>query len=186
MKEETTFAQLNGKSVVTNVIAATPDYIKSLADSGNYVQAWIDADGEPSKRYNYPLIGFSYNKEANAFVPPCPGAGYELDTKTYRWVPTPTNISSQTLDIAALRLAKVTYLSVKTTNDMLTDESRAALTSYVAKISGIASTAQAAIAMGEAYQPVFPPEPTLNTNAPVLKGVGEPVVLQFKPDTVEQ
>lgn len=182
----TPFAQVDKNSFVVNIILATQTYVDKLPKDFSYVQAWEDADGQKDKRYNYPRIGYTYDSVAGAFIAPCPGANYVLDTNTYKWVLSTTGATLHTLNTAALRLAKVTFLTVPTTNAMLTDESREALNSYIAKVTIIASTAQAALSRGEAYQPEFPPETTLNTNAPVFKGVGAPVVLQFKPDTVER
>ena len=48
--------------------------------------------GEPSEdqakafRYNYAGIGFTYDPDADAFIPPKPHEDATLDTDTYTWV----------------------------------------------------------------------------------------------------
>jgi hypothetical protein len=37
-------------------------------------------------RGNYAGIGYTYNEQLDAFVPPCPGEGWTLDAATASWV----------------------------------------------------------------------------------------------------
>lgn len=42
--------------------------------------------GKPHIRYNYAGIGFTYNEQNDAFIPPKPdGEGWVLNTTTYLW-----------------------------------------------------------------------------------------------------
>jgi len=37
-------------------------------------------------RGNYAAIGHLYREELDAFIPPCPGEGFTLDSETFTWV----------------------------------------------------------------------------------------------------
>lgn len=87
---------------VLQVIVAEQEFIDSFTDTspGKWIQCsynthsgihWDPETGEPSSdqskalRYNFPNLGWLYDKEADAFYPPCPGEGYVLNTTTYMW-----------------------------------------------------------------------------------------------------
>lgn len=38
-------------------------------------------------RYNYPAVGFTYDEENDAFIPPKPYKGWILNTNTFNWEP---------------------------------------------------------------------------------------------------
>lgn len=38
-------------------------------------------------RGNYAGVGYTYNDELDAFLPPCPGEGWTIDEATFSWVP---------------------------------------------------------------------------------------------------
>jgi hypothetical protein len=44
------------------------------------------AGGSPY-RGNYAGVGYSYNEQLDAFIPPCPGEGWTIDEATFSWVP---------------------------------------------------------------------------------------------------
>lgn len=46
-----------------------------------------DGNNDPS---NSPEIGYTYDSDRNAFIPPCPMEGYILDELTITWKPDPT------------------------------------------------------------------------------------------------
>jgi hypothetical protein len=83
---EITFARINAKALVVNVIVADQDHIDSLPDSDSWVQTWGDANGEPAKAYNYAGIGFKYDAVNNAFIAPQPYPSWSLDAK-FQWQP---------------------------------------------------------------------------------------------------
>ena len=107
------FARVD-QGLVTQVIVAEEEFISSMTDTspGEWIQCSYNTHGgihyykdqagnfEKSKdqskslRYNYPSVGWLYDKEADAFYPPCPGDGYELDTNTYTWKSIESKISS--------------------------------------------------------------------------------------------
>ena len=82
---------INGK--VIRVIVAEPDFINSgkVGNPENWIETFIDR----SKGYNYAGIGFSYDKDANAFIPEKPVPEAVLDTKKFNWViPEPAAVLS--------------------------------------------------------------------------------------------
>lgn len=102
------FAEINLNNIVTQVIVADQEFINSGA-VGNPA-LWLQTsyntrggihygpDGKPdggiALRKNYAGIGFSYNLELDAFIPPQPYPSWILDTNTCLWnapVPYPTD-----------------------------------------------------------------------------------------------
>ncbi len=111
--------------VVTQVIVAEPEFFDTFVDSspGQWIQTSYNTrggvhynpeTGEPSAdqskalRKNYAGIGYSYNAQRDAFIPPKPFASWLLDDQTCLWqapAPYPTdggrytwNEASQTWD----------------------------------------------------------------------------------------
>lgn len=102
------FAEINSNNIVTRVIVAEQDFIDSGA-VGNPV-FWIQTsyntrggvhygpDGKPdggvALRKNYAGIGFIYDANRNAFIPPKPYQSWLLDEESCLWnapVPYPTD-----------------------------------------------------------------------------------------------
>lgn len=93
------FARIVG-GVVQQVIVAEQEYIDAMTatEPGEWIQCSYNSrgglhfgeNGDPSGknhlRYNYPSVGWLYEKDADAFYTPSPGDGWELDTTTYTWV----------------------------------------------------------------------------------------------------
>jgi hypothetical protein len=91
---------LNG--VVTQVIVAEPEFFETFVDStpGEWIQTsyntrqgvhYNSQTGEPSSdqtkalRKNYAGVGYSYNTELDAFIPPKPFASWVLDETIGDW-----------------------------------------------------------------------------------------------------
>lgn len=102
---------LSGK--VTQVIVAEPEVIESgvFGDPSNWVQTSYNtrANAHPSNtplRYNYAVVGGTYDPVADAFYSPQPYPSWILDTTTYGWkapVPYPeTSTEPLVWDEAAL------------------------------------------------------------------------------------
>jgi hypothetical protein len=79
--------------IVTQVIVADQDVI----DTGLFGTGWIQTsyntsggqhpEGRPLRK-NYAGIGFTYDAQRDAFIPPQPeGSGWTLDEETCLWVP---------------------------------------------------------------------------------------------------
>ena len=88
--------------LVTQVIVAEAEFFETFVDDspGDWVQTSYNTHGgihynpetgEPSEnqskalRKNYAGIGFTYNKELDAFIPPKPFASWILDEETCLW-----------------------------------------------------------------------------------------------------
>ena len=82
--------------IVTAVIVAEQDFINSLNDSNSYVQtsyntrAGVHELGGTPLRKNFAGIGFTYDTERDAFIPPKPYTSWILNESTCLWnSPTP-------------------------------------------------------------------------------------------------
>jgi hypothetical protein len=84
--------------IVTQVIVAEPEFFDTFVDSspGNWIQTSYNTYGGEHKlggtplRKNYAGIGFTYNSELDAFIPPQPFESWTLDNNTCLWLaPTP-------------------------------------------------------------------------------------------------
>jgi len=97
------FAQVNEKGRVTQVVVADDDKHDWLVENlgGEWIQTSYNTRGNvhydpvsglPSSdqskalRYNYAGIGFTYDEERDAFIPPKPSEDAVLDEDTCLWV----------------------------------------------------------------------------------------------------
>ena len=86
--------------IVTQVIVAEPEFFNTFVDSspGEWIQTSYntrggihygpnsnEADGGVSLRKNYAGIGFTYDKDRDAFIPPKPYASWTLDEASCLW-----------------------------------------------------------------------------------------------------
>jgi hypothetical protein len=86
----THFAKVEN-GIVTNVIVAEQDVI----DSGLFGDGWVQtsyntygnqhANGGTPLRKNFAGIGFTYDEQNDAFIPPKPYASWTLNQNTYLW-----------------------------------------------------------------------------------------------------
>jgi hypothetical protein len=82
---------LNG--VVTQVIVAEPEFFDTFVDSspGQWIQTSYNThggqhpEGRPLRK-NFAGIGYTYDAERDAFIPPKPEGDYALDEETCLWV----------------------------------------------------------------------------------------------------
>jgi hypothetical protein len=82
---------LNG--IVTQVIVAEPEFFDTFVDStpGEWIQTSYNThggqhpEGRPLRK-NFAGIGFTYDRERDAFIPPKPEGDYALDEETCLWV----------------------------------------------------------------------------------------------------
>jgi hypothetical protein len=78
---------------VTQVIVAEQDFFNTFVDStpGEWIQTSYNTYGGEHKlggtplRKNYAGIGFTYNRELDAFIPPKPFDSWVLNTDTCLW-----------------------------------------------------------------------------------------------------
>lgn len=85
--------------VVTQVIVAEPEFFESFVDTspGQWVQTSYNTiggvhfgnDGQPDGgtplRMNYAGVGYAYDKERDAFIPPKPFPSWALNADTCLW-----------------------------------------------------------------------------------------------------
>jgi hypothetical protein len=82
---------LNG--LVTQVIVAEPEFFETFVDSspGEWIQTSYNTHGGQHKlggtplRKNYAGIGFTYDSQRDAFIPPKQYASWILDEETCLW-----------------------------------------------------------------------------------------------------
>ncbi len=95
--------------IVTQVIVAEPEFFDTFVDStpGEWIQTSYNTrggvhyapnsnepDGGVALRKNYAGIGFTYDKDRDAFIPPQPYASWTLDEASCLWeapVPMPAD-----------------------------------------------------------------------------------------------
>ena len=84
---------------MTQVIVAEPEFFQTFVDSspGAWLQTSYNTrgnvhygqDGQPdggvALRGNYAGVGYSYDAQADAFIPPQPYASWVLSPKTFLW-----------------------------------------------------------------------------------------------------
>lgn len=79
--------------VVTQVIVAEPEFFETFVDSspGEWIQTsyntrgGVHLNGGTPLRKNYAGIGFTYDRERDAFIPPKPYASWVLNEDTCLW-----------------------------------------------------------------------------------------------------
>lgn len=87
---------------VTQVIVAEPEFFNTFIDSspGEWIQTsyntrgGVHVNGGTPLRKNYAGIGYSYDKERDAFIPPQPFPSWTLNEDTCLWeapVPMPSD-----------------------------------------------------------------------------------------------
>jgi hypothetical protein len=82
---------LNG--LVVNVIVAEAEFFETFIDSspGEWIQTsyntcgGVHTQGGTPLRKNYASVGYSYDHELDAFIPPKPYASWILDKETCLW-----------------------------------------------------------------------------------------------------
>ena len=79
--------------IVTQVIVAEPEFFDTFVDTspGEWVQTSYNThggqhpEGRPLRK-NFAGIGFTYDRERDAFIPPKPEGDCALDEETCLWV----------------------------------------------------------------------------------------------------
>ena len=104
--------------VVSQVIVAEPEFFDTFVDSspGEWVQTsynthgGVHANGGTPLRKNYAGIGFTYDKERDAFIPPKPFPSWVLNENTCLWdapIPYPQDGKVYKWDEATLNWVEV-------------------------------------------------------------------------------
>lgn len=79
--------------LVTQVIVAEPEFFETFVDTspGEWIQTsyntqgGVHTQGGTPLRKNYAGIGFTYDREKDAFIPPQPYPSWILDEETCLW-----------------------------------------------------------------------------------------------------
>jgi len=77
--------------IVTQVIVAEQEFIDTLPDAESWVQTSYNTrggqhpEGRPLRK-NYAGIGYTYDEDRDAFIPPKPYASWLLDEDTCFWI----------------------------------------------------------------------------------------------------
>ena len=91
------FAKVLGDKVI-NVIVAEPEFFDTFVDSspGNWIQTsyntfrGVHQLGGTPLRKNFASVGYTYDAQRDAFIPPKPFASWTLNENTCDWdAPTP-------------------------------------------------------------------------------------------------
>jgi hypothetical protein len=80
---------------VTQVIVAEPEFFETFVDTspGEWIQTsynthgGVHTQGGTPLRKNYAGIGFTYNRDKDAFIPPKPYQSWVLNEETCLWNP---------------------------------------------------------------------------------------------------
>ena len=78
------YAKVNN-GIVEQVIVAEADFFTTFVDSSP--GAWIQTSYDGSFRKNYASIGYTYDEERDAFIPPQPFDSWILNDDTCRYDP---------------------------------------------------------------------------------------------------
>ena len=84
------FAKINAQGIVEQVIVAEQQFIDTLPDKTSWVQTSYNTsggkhpEGKPLRK-NYAGIGFTYDPQRDAFMPPKPYSSWTLNEQTCNW-----------------------------------------------------------------------------------------------------
>jgi len=80
------YAKIVNQKVV-NVIKADADFFDTFVDDspGDWIEAFSDAGGDSTKKYNFCGVGDNYDASATAFYSIKPYPSWTLNTTTYTW-----------------------------------------------------------------------------------------------------
>lgn len=94
------WAQINDENIVTQVIVIKNSLSDTEAEAWlveNVGGTWlktsyntfgnVHSEGGVPLRANFAGVGFTYNPDADVFIPPAPYASWILNTETYLWDP---------------------------------------------------------------------------------------------------
>lgn len=87
------FAEIDENNKVVRVIVADQEFINSgaVGDPKKWIQTsyntnkGVHVGGGVPLRKNYAGVGYTYDKERDAFIPPQPYRSWKLDEQTGRW-----------------------------------------------------------------------------------------------------
>lgn len=97
------FAQLDENGIVLQVLVTDNDYPNEGYDwlVDTFGGTWVQTSYNATIRKNFAAIGFTYDSDLDAFIPPQPFASWTLDEETCQWqapVAYPTDGKNYTWD----------------------------------------------------------------------------------------
>ena len=78
----TNFAKIKD-GIVTQIIVAEKEFFDTYIDSSP--GEWINTIDESGKRKNKAMLGYTYDKDRNAFIAPKPFNSWTLNESTCKW-----------------------------------------------------------------------------------------------------
>lgn len=85
------FAKISDQGIVEQIIVAEQDFIDSLPDATSWKQTSYNTYGGEHQnggtpfRKNYAGVGYTYDAQRDAFIPPQPFASWILNEQTCLW-----------------------------------------------------------------------------------------------------
>jgi hypothetical protein len=86
------FAEIDQNNIVTRILVGNENYSNQGYDwfIQNLGGTWIQTSYNGNIRKHFASVGFSYDAELDAFIPPKPYGSWELNRETCTWTaPTP-------------------------------------------------------------------------------------------------
>jgi hypothetical protein len=84
------FARIDDNNIVTEVLVVSNDLeyrgAEFLSEDLGLGGLWIQTSYNKTFRKNFAGIGFFYNENLDAFIPPKPSDNHTLDEETCQWV----------------------------------------------------------------------------------------------------
>ena len=87
----THYALIDKNNIVKQVIVAEKSFIETLDNSKNWIQTSYNTRGGINKRTGKPIrknfagIGYTFDKQKDAFIPPRPYKSWKLNNETCLW-----------------------------------------------------------------------------------------------------
>ena len=144
------FARVNAKGIVEYVIVAEQDFIDTLPDATSWVQTSYNTRGGvhllggTPLRKNYAGVGYSYDKQLDAFIPQKPFSSWTLNEETCLWdapVPYPNDGNNYFIGIVTNVITSLGYTpeNVANKSDSYTVSSSTTYASTKALVDGLAT-----------------------------------------------
>jgi len=77
------FAKIDNNNIVTEVIVAEQNFINSGAVGDSFL--WVQTSYNNNFRKNYAGVGYTYDSDLDAFIPPQPYPSWTLNEDTCQW-----------------------------------------------------------------------------------------------------
>lgn len=86
-----TYAKINDDNIVVEVNSGSEDWVAEQSgrwiETEPHVMGNVNLVNGNTLRKNFGQVGYKYDEQLDAFVPPKPWNGWVLDTDTAQWLP---------------------------------------------------------------------------------------------------